>query len=244
MQSTTTALERLKVAPANSLTGYSRDKFGGDWATTSNGCDVRERVSIRDGQNIDTGAGCRITGGRWRSIYDGKTLRSASKVDIDHVVPLAEAWRSGARSWSAARRERFANDLREPQLVAVSASSNRSKGDSPPPGMEAPAPCGASMPAGGSTSKPAGSSPSPSWRSAQCASCCAPATNPRSEPERRDGLDGASRAEGERAARRAIGPRATSRGPNPRQQNANCGHRRSMRRPSGKATLLQHFRGS
>jgi hypothetical protein len=132
VQSTKTALGRLTVASAGSLTGYSREEFGGGWATTSNGCDVRERVLIRDGRNIDPGAGCRITRGRWRSIYDGKTLRSASRVDIDHVVPLAEAWRSGARSWTATRRERFANDLREPQLVAVSASSNRSKGDSPP----------------------------------------------------------------------------------------------------------------
>lgn len=96
VQSTKTALERLTVAAAGSLTGYSREEFGGGWATTSNGCDVRERVLIRDGRDIDTGAGCRITRGRWRSIYDGKTLRSASKADIDHVVPLAEAWRSGA----------------------------------------------------------------------------------------------------------------------------------------------------
>lgn len=126
------ALERLVVAPAGTLAGYSREQFGGGWASTSNGCDVRERVLIRDGRNTTTGAGCRLTSGRWRSIYDANIITTASKIDIDHVVPLAEAWRSGAQAWTAKRRERFANDLREPQLIAVSAASNRSKGDSPP----------------------------------------------------------------------------------------------------------------
>ena len=86
----------------------------------------------RDGKQVTKGMGCRITSGRWRSVYDAKIIRSASKLDIDHIVPLAEAWRSGASSWPKQRRVRFANDLTDPQLIAVSASSNRSKGDSPP----------------------------------------------------------------------------------------------------------------
>jgi hypothetical protein len=53
-------------------------------------------------------------------------------VDIDHVVALAEAWRSGASSLTTSRRQSFANDVDEPQLIAVSASSNRSKGDEDP----------------------------------------------------------------------------------------------------------------
>lgn len=125
-------LARLTVEPAGTLAGYSREHFGGDWATTANGCDVRERVLIRDGRGIRPGPGCTITTGRWRSAYDGKILTMGRSVDIDHIVPLAEAWRSGANTWTAQRREQFGNDLREPQLIAVSASSNRSKGDSPP----------------------------------------------------------------------------------------------------------------
>src|SRR5437773_8117293 len=61
----------------------------------------------------------------------------ASRVDIDHVVPLANAWRSGAKRWADERRRDFANDLRDSQLIAVSASSNRSKGDQGPRGVEA-----------------------------------------------------------------------------------------------------------
>ena len=80
----------------------------------------------------------RAVAGRWRSVYDGVVLRSASAVDIDHVVPPANAWRSGARSWSRARRERFANDRGDPELIAVSAAANRAKGDSGPQSWRPP----------------------------------------------------------------------------------------------------------
>jgi hypothetical protein len=68
----------------------------------------------------------------WRSLYDGAIITARSQVQIDHIVPLANAWRSGASRWTRARRVRFANDLTDPQLVAVSASSNTSKGDRGP----------------------------------------------------------------------------------------------------------------
>jgi hypothetical protein len=61
-----------------------------------------------------------------------RAIGEAVDARIDHVVPLAEAWRSGAAAWNADQRERFANDLVDPQLIAVSASSNRSKGDQDP----------------------------------------------------------------------------------------------------------------
>jgi hypothetical protein len=61
------------------------------------------------------------------------TVRSAAKLDIDHVVPLAEAWQSGAWRWSTATRTRYANDLGyRPSLIAVTAHTNRSKGDREP----------------------------------------------------------------------------------------------------------------
>ncbi|MGH3467999.1 MAG: HNH endonuclease family protein [Thermocrispum sp.] len=74
-----------------------------------------------------------MTGGRWESYYDGETVTDSSDLDIDHVIALAEAWDSGASSWSTQRREAFANDLgAEQSLVAVTASSNRSKSDRDP----------------------------------------------------------------------------------------------------------------
>ncbi|WP_433371774.1 HNH endonuclease family protein [Actinoplanes sp. CA-142083] len=125
-----TQLDKLVVAKAGSMKGYSREKFP-HWRGTGSNCDVRDSVLKRDGTKVKL-SGCNVVAGTWKSIYDGKTLNSPTLVDIDHMVPLANAWRSGAASWTTDQRENFANDLDDPQLVAVSASSNRSKGDQDP----------------------------------------------------------------------------------------------------------------
>ena len=57
---------------------------------------------------------------------------AASDVDIDHMVPLSNAWKSGAASWTTARRQSFANDLQNPQLLAVTDNVNQAKGDQGP----------------------------------------------------------------------------------------------------------------
>jgi hypothetical protein len=113
------------------MTGYSRDRFP-HWSSQGGGCDTRDVVLQRDGVGVAIGEGCDISGGEWVSAYDGETFADPSDLDIDHMVPLANAWRTGAASWTDARREAFANDLDRPQLLAVSASSNRSKGDQDP----------------------------------------------------------------------------------------------------------------
>ena len=75
-------------------------------------------------------AKCKLTGGKWISSYDGVKYSDASKLDIDHLVPLAEAWRSGAWAWTDQQRMEYANDLEDEwALNAVTASVNRSKGD-------------------------------------------------------------------------------------------------------------------
>jgi len=81
---------------------------------------------------VQSGSSCNPIRGRWRSTYDGQTLRDPDQIDIDHMVPLANAWRSGASDWDDARRGEFANDLTRPQLIAVSVSANRAKGDQDP----------------------------------------------------------------------------------------------------------------
>ncbi|CAM3123570.1 DUF1524 domain-containing protein [Stackebrandtia soli] len=124
-------LAALTVTPEGSSSGYDRAKFP-HWQTVSGSCNAREMVLQRDGIDVSVGSDCQPTAGRWYSPYDGVTLYSSSDVDIDHVVPLAEAWRSGASGWTQAKREAFANDLSYPQLRASSASSNRSKSDSDP----------------------------------------------------------------------------------------------------------------
>lgn len=123
-------LTKLAVAKAASMKGYSRDRFP-HWRTAGANCDVRDTVLKRDGTKVKV-KGCNVTAGRWTSAYDGKVFTNPALVDIDHMVPLANAWRSGAATWTDDKRSDFANDLDEPQLIAVSATSNRSKGDQDP----------------------------------------------------------------------------------------------------------------
>jgi hypothetical protein len=76
------------------------------------------------------GSGCSLSGGRWFSYYDRVSWTNTSDVDIDHMVPLAEAWDSGARTWSTATRQLFANDLGDYRtLVGVTDNVNQAKGD-------------------------------------------------------------------------------------------------------------------
>lgn len=123
-------LGQLTVASAGSMRGYSRARFP-HWRKTGENCDVRDTVLKRDGADVRL-SGCDVVGGRWSSAYDGKTFTDPRDVDIDHMVPLANAWRSGASRWTDDQRGDFANDLDRPQLLAVSASTNRAKGDQDP----------------------------------------------------------------------------------------------------------------
>jgi Protein of unknown function (DUF1524) len=124
-------LDKLTVVTkTGSMSGYRRDKFP-HWRETGSNCDVRDTVLKRDGTKVKV-SGCNVVAGTWTSVYDGQKITDPAKVDIDHVVPLANAWRSGASAWTTEKRQDFANDLKDPQLIAVSASANRSKGDQDP----------------------------------------------------------------------------------------------------------------
>lgn len=126
-------LPQLKVA-APHLHGYSRDLFNHWVDADGNGCDTRKEVLISEARVRPTLlAGCRLGGGRWWSAYDDLYITDAGSLDIDHFVPLSEAWKSGAWRWSAATREAFANDLDYPlSLIAVTATTNRRKSDQDP----------------------------------------------------------------------------------------------------------------
>lgn len=121
------AVRGLPVA-AETRAGYDRAKFR-LWIDADRDCrDTRDEVLATE--SLIRVRGCNIQRGKWRSYYDGVVTRDSSTFDIDHLVPLAEAWDSGARRWNAATRERYANDLGDPRtLVAVTAAANRSKSD-------------------------------------------------------------------------------------------------------------------
>lgn len=130
-------LDELTIAPEDDIPGYTRAKFP-HWITQHGTCDTREAVLQRDGTDIAQDDQCRAVSGHWVSPYDGVTADAAAQLDVDHVVPLKEAWRSGASQWGTEDRRAFANDLTHSQLVAVSARSNRSKSDKDPASWQPP----------------------------------------------------------------------------------------------------------
>jgi hypothetical protein len=125
-------LARLSTAPERP-SGYLRALFVHWIDADRDGCSTRSEVLIAESRTTARqGPGCSVAGS-WRSVYDGVTTTNASSFDIDHVVPLKEAWDSGAWGWTSARRESYANDLGDSRsLRAVSATSNRSKSDRDP----------------------------------------------------------------------------------------------------------------
>ncbi|MFI5808627.1 HNH endonuclease family protein [Streptomyces sp. NPDC051561] len=119
---------------AEARDGYQRTSFKHWVDADHNTCDTREEVLVAESRTpAEIGTGCKVLSGSWFSYYDGVTVTAPGGLDIDHMVPLAEAWDSGASQWNAARRQAYANDLgAERSLVAVTAKTNRSKSDQDP----------------------------------------------------------------------------------------------------------------
>ena len=127
-------LDALTVA-AEHTDGYDRDLFRHWIDADRDGCDTRREVLLDEAVVEPTvGQSCALANGQWVSRYDGQTAEGNGRsFDVDHLVPLAESWESGAHGWSSQRREDYANDLGyENSLIAVSAGSNRSKGAKDP----------------------------------------------------------------------------------------------------------------
>ena len=129
-----TALDCVPVAEEH-IGGYKRSLFKHWIDANGNGKDTRAEVLIAESlvtvRFFSTGK--TVSTGKWLSLYDGETWTKASDVDIDHVVALAEAWRSGAWKWSSSRRQSYANDLGVAwTLRAVTDNVNQEKSDDDP----------------------------------------------------------------------------------------------------------------
>lgn len=129
----TQMLSKLSVKAESSST-YSRSSFKHWIDADGDSCNTRYEVLISEStKKVKIGSKCKLTGGVWASKYDSVKTTDPSKFDVDHFVPLKEAWQSGANRWNASTRTAFANDLSfGGSLIAVSASSNRSKSDRDP----------------------------------------------------------------------------------------------------------------
>lgn len=129
-----TLLKHLTVQPESHSSSYVRSKFKLWVDADHDGENTRAEVlRAESSTRVTENKYHTVKTGHWTSRYDGKTYTAASKLDIDHLVPLEEAWTSGAYKWSEAKRQAYANDLAYgPTLIAVSLHSNRSKGDKEP----------------------------------------------------------------------------------------------------------------
>ena len=129
----TLTIETLAVKGRAAKTGYDRSSFSHWRDPDRNGCDARNDTLRRDLTNLvikSDSNGCKVLGGVLADPYSGKNIDfvfGASLIDIDHVVALSNAWQTGAFQFTSEIRLQFANDPLN--LLAVSASLNRQKGD-------------------------------------------------------------------------------------------------------------------
>jgi hypothetical protein len=135
---TSDAQRRVPVPPAPvaaPAVAYDRGLYK-HWTDVDRDCqDTRQEVLIAESVRPVTldARRCKVVSGEWHDPYTGRVFTNPADLDIDHMVPLAEAHASGGDAWPTDRRQAYANDLSDPNtLVAVSASANRSKGDKDP----------------------------------------------------------------------------------------------------------------
>jgi hypothetical protein len=128
-------LSGVRIANEGSQTGYARIKFGQAWKDVDhNGCDTRNDILARDLESPRKRGRCVVISGELHDPYTGKTIHfvkaEATQVQIDHIYPLALAWRDGASGWPESKREQFAND--PDNLLAVWGRPNQQKSDKGP----------------------------------------------------------------------------------------------------------------
>lgn len=134
------ALDTIPVKGRAPMTGYDRDRFGPAWSDDNtmmfghNGCDTRNDVLRRDLAYVETKPDnqCVVVRGLLHDPYTGTDItflrggETSARVQIDHVVALADAWQTGAQSWPAGQRQNYAND--PDVLIAVQGDANQAKG--------------------------------------------------------------------------------------------------------------------
>lgn len=137
-QDISSVLDDLTVATEGSMSGYDREEFphwasdaaAFGWEEPVTACDVRDTALIRDGNDVRVDEECRIYAGSWTDPDTTNVYTDPQDLDGDHLVPLAESWRSGASRWTVKERETYAN---APGVVlSVDDGANQEKGDKGP----------------------------------------------------------------------------------------------------------------
>ncbi|MER5355126.1 HNH endonuclease family protein [Kitasatospora sp. NPDC002551] len=136
-------IAKVATAAAGPKDGYDRNEFGPAWTDNVDGipgghnsCDTRNDLLARDGSAVEykDGSKCTVTSMTIHDPYTGKAVQwnkqQASKIQIDHVMPLSYDWQMGASKWEKLKRVQIANDPLN--LIPADGSQNASKGDSGP----------------------------------------------------------------------------------------------------------------
>jgi len=130
------------VIAAPHLEGYDRDLFGGEGDADHDCQNTRAEVLIAESRvpvTFTTPASCTVATGQWVDPWSGAVTTSAAALEVDHTVALANAWRSGAWTWTPEQRVAFANDLTDDgHLIAIPSAENQSKADDGPDGWRPP----------------------------------------------------------------------------------------------------------
>jgi len=133
LQITKKAESTLPKNTTISLASYDRKEWP-HWIDADNDCqDTRAEILIRDSKStikFKRNKPCNVSWGKWLDPYTGQVFYKASDIDIDHIVPLAHAYKMGGQYWSREEKRAFANDFEN--LIAVEDNANQSKGAKPP----------------------------------------------------------------------------------------------------------------
>jgi hypothetical protein len=140
----TSSLVPLTIAPASHQDTYNRAADFGAFVAVDGCKNTRAILLIRASRapvTFTTSQQCTVKTGRWTDPWSGTTTTVAYDLQIDHTIPLANAWRSGAWAWTYEQRSAYANDLTDADhLVAILSSENEAKGDEGPDQWKPPNP--------------------------------------------------------------------------------------------------------
>ena len=133
---TVTGLQLIIASVPLTLPDYDRGEWR-SWFDADGDCqDTRQEVLIEESNipvTFESSNQCRVASGDWTGPYTNTAVDNPSDLDIDHMVPLANAHRSGGWTWSKEQKASFANDISySGHLIATTASANRSKGSRGP----------------------------------------------------------------------------------------------------------------
>ncbi|MFD3836600.1 HNH endonuclease family protein [Streptomyces sp. NPDC058642] len=137
-------IEKVQTKGRGPRTGYDRDEFGYAWMDSApggipfsrNGCDTRNDLLQRDGEDVRfrSGSDCVVVSMTLADPYTGREIdwvkSRAMAVQVDHVMPLSYDWQMGASRWDKGKRQDIANDPLN--LIPVDGPTNGSKSDSGP----------------------------------------------------------------------------------------------------------------